>query len=67
MTIIKGDMFHFKDIGTSIYKVTFWHVIDNDIELFFPNHNDNLSHLTMKNVEGTNSLWEEGHLRLNNE
>jgi hypothetical protein len=47
--------------------VTFWHVIDNDIELFFPNHNDNLSHLTMKNVEGTNSLWEEGHLRLNNE
>jgi len=42
MTIIKGDMFHFKDIGTSIYKVTFWHVIDNDIISL--NHNDNFSH-----------------------
>jgi hypothetical protein len=60
-------MFHYKDIGTSIYKVTIWHVIDNDIELFFPKHNDNPSHLTMKNVEGTNSLLEEGHLKLKNE
>jgi len=50
-------MFHYKDIGTSIYKVTIWHVIDNDIELFFPKHNDNPSHLTMKMWKGLIPCW----------
>ncbi len=31
---IKGDMFHFKEIETTIYKLVIWWVIDNNIELF---------------------------------
>jgi hypothetical protein len=29
---LKGDMVHFKEIQTSIYKVTIWHVIDGNIQ-----------------------------------
>jgi hypothetical protein len=61
---IKGDMFHFMEIETSIYKVPVWRVVDDNIELLALNHNDDPPHLTMKNVEETSTLWEEEHLKL---
>ncbi len=57
-------MFHFKEIETTIYKVAILQVINNNIELFAPNHNHDPPHLTLKDVEGTNTLWEEEHLKL---
>ncbi len=62
---IKGDMFHFQEIETSIYKVLVWQVVDDNIELLALNHNNDPPHLTLKNVEGTSTLWEEEHLKLN--
>jgi hypothetical protein len=66
VTRIKGDIFHIKEIGTSIYKVVVWHVKDGNVDLLAPNHNDDPPHLTLKDVEGTNTLWEERHLKLSN-
>ncbi len=57
-------MFHSKGIEIAIYKVAVWRVIDSNIELFAPNHNDDPPHLTLKDVDGTNTLWEEEHLKL---
>ncbi len=62
---IKDDMIDFEEIEITTYKVVVWQVIDSNIELFAPNHNDDPPHLTLKDLEGTNTLWEEEHLKLN--
>jgi hypothetical protein len=43
--MIKNDMFHFKEIETTIYKVAILQVINDNIELFVPNHNHDPPHL----------------------
>jgi hypothetical protein len=59
---IKGNMFHLKEIEKTIYKVAIWPVINNNVELFAPNHNDDPPHLTLKDVEGINTLWDRNIL-----
>jgi hypothetical protein len=61
---VANDINHFKKIEVNICKVTMWHVMDGNIELFEVHEDDDPPHKVLEDVEGTTILWEEANLQL---